>query len=75
MVGRAPGPELGMVFRDKFEVDEDGQTLTEVLRHDFYDVTIAARSAGAEAWWHLKRRPSTLRQARVDLPADFTQAA
>ncbi len=40
MVGRASGPELGMVFRDNFEVDEDGQMLTEVRRHDFDDVTI-----------------------------------
>ncbi len=61
MVGRAPGPELGMVFRDYFEVDEDGQMLTEVRRHDFDDATMidqsrptapATGSAGAAPWWH-----------------------
>ena len=29
-----------MVFRDYFEVGEDGQMLTEVRRHDFDDVTM-----------------------------------
>ncbi len=61
MVGRASDPELGMVFRDYFEVDDDGQIPTEVRRHDVGDITMmdqsrptvpATRSADAEPWWH-----------------------
>lgn len=64
-----------MVFRDYYLADEDRRTPTEVRRHDFDDVTIGVGSAGAEPWWRLWRRPSTRRQARVDPPADVTQAA
>ena len=38
LAGRASDPELGMVFRDYFEVDDDGQISTEAHRHDFGDV-------------------------------------
>jgi len=38
-------PALGMVFPDYFEVDEDGQVLTEVRRHDFDDVTMMDQPA------------------------------
>ncbi len=61
MAGRASDPELGMVFRDYFEVADNGQIPTEVRRHDFGDVTMmdqsrptapATRSADAEPSRH-----------------------
>jgi CMP-N-acetylneuraminic acid synthetase len=38
-------PELGMVFPDYFEVDEVGEVLSEVRRHDFDDVTLMDQPA------------------------------
>ncbi|MEK9723184.1 MAG: glycosyltransferase [Rhodospirillaceae bacterium] len=38
-------PELGMVFPDYFEVDEAGEVLAEVRRHDFDDVTLMDQPA------------------------------
>ena len=38
-------PELGMVFPDYFEIDEVGEVLSEVRRHDFDDVTLMDQPA------------------------------
>jgi len=38
-------PDVGMVFPDYYEIDENGNTIAEIRRHDFDDVTLLDQPA------------------------------